>query len=157
MGPALVASACNPSYSGGRNQEDRVSKPAGANSSQDPILKKPIRQKGWWSGSRCRPSTAKNKQTNKRTVGHFHPKRQPVTVTDFLHLPRSDAWIWEGRCVCVLGVGRMTYPCAARCYPRREGEQVYRELCENPGYRGLNPPPGNPASWREGACSTYHD
>jgi hypothetical protein len=37
-------------------QEDHGSKPAQANSSQDPILKKKkITKKGWWSGSRCRP------------------------------------------------------------------------------------------------------
>jgi hypothetical protein len=36
----LVAYTCNPSYSGGRNQEDRGSKPAQANNSRDPILKK---------------------------------------------------------------------------------------------------------------------
>jgi hypothetical protein len=52
---ALVAHACNPSYSGGRNQEDLSLKPAWANSSQDPISKTPITKKGWWSGSRCRP------------------------------------------------------------------------------------------------------
>jgi hypothetical protein len=51
----LVAHACNPSYSGGRDQEDQGSKPAQANSLWDPILKKPITKKGWWSGSRCRP------------------------------------------------------------------------------------------------------
>jgi hypothetical protein len=36
-----VAYACNPSYSGGRDQEDLGSKPARANSLGDPILKKP--------------------------------------------------------------------------------------------------------------------
>jgi hypothetical protein len=34
-----VAHTCNPSYSGGRDQEARDSKPAQANSSQDPISK----------------------------------------------------------------------------------------------------------------------
>jgi hypothetical protein len=34
--------ACNPSYSGGRDQEDLDSKPAQANSSGDTILKIPI-------------------------------------------------------------------------------------------------------------------
>jgi hypothetical protein len=34
-----VAHACNPDYSGGRDQEDRGSKTAQANSSSDPILK----------------------------------------------------------------------------------------------------------------------
>jgi hypothetical protein len=38
----LVAHTCNPSYLGGRDYEDHSSKPAWANSSQDPILKKPI-------------------------------------------------------------------------------------------------------------------
>jgi hypothetical protein len=37
-----VAHVCNPSYSGGRGQEDGGSKPAQSNSLQDPILKKPI-------------------------------------------------------------------------------------------------------------------
>jgi hypothetical protein len=40
--------ACNPSYSGGRGQgqEDHSSKPAWANSSQDPILKNTHHEKG---------------------------------------------------------------------------------------------------------------
>jgi hypothetical protein len=37
-----VAHTYNPHCSGGRDQEDRSLKPAWANSSQDPILKKPI-------------------------------------------------------------------------------------------------------------------
>jgi hypothetical protein len=36
----LVAHACNPSYLGGRDQEEHSSKLAHANSLQDPILKK---------------------------------------------------------------------------------------------------------------------
>jgi hypothetical protein len=36
---------CNPSYSGGRDQEDQSSTSAGANSSRDPIRKYPS-QKG---------------------------------------------------------------------------------------------------------------
>jgi hypothetical protein len=40
---ALVAHACNPRYSGGRDQEDHDLKPG-------PILKK-----GWWSSSKCKP------------------------------------------------------------------------------------------------------
>jgi hypothetical protein len=43
---ALVAHAYNPSYSRGRDQEDRGSKPAWANSSQDPISKKNHHKKG---------------------------------------------------------------------------------------------------------------
>jgi hypothetical protein len=39
-----MAHACNPSYSGDRDQEYRGSKPVQANSSQDPILKKPFKK-----------------------------------------------------------------------------------------------------------------
>jgi hypothetical protein len=40
-----VAHAYNPSYSGGRDQEDRGLKPAWANSSRDPILKNPSQKR----------------------------------------------------------------------------------------------------------------
>jgi hypothetical protein len=61
---APVAYACNSSYSGGGDEEDHGWKPAQAISSQD--SKNPITKKmGWWSGSRCRPSTA-NPSTAKR-------------------------------------------------------------------------------------------
>jgi hypothetical protein len=51
-----MAHTCSPSYSGGRDQEDHSSKPARANSLQDPISKKHITEKGWWSGSSGRES-----------------------------------------------------------------------------------------------------
>jgi hypothetical protein len=42
----LVAHTCNPSYSGGRDQEDQGSKPARSNSLQeDPISKKKTKNK----------------------------------------------------------------------------------------------------------------
>jgi hypothetical protein len=41
-----IVEACNPSYSGGRDQEDLGSKPVWANSLPDPILKKSITKKG---------------------------------------------------------------------------------------------------------------
>jgi hypothetical protein len=44
-GWALLAHTCNPSYPGGRDQEDHGSKPAQANSSQEPISKKTLSQK----------------------------------------------------------------------------------------------------------------
>jgi hypothetical protein len=43
---ALVVHACNPSYSGGRNQEDGGSKPVRANSLRAPILEKTHHKKG---------------------------------------------------------------------------------------------------------------
>jgi hypothetical protein len=74
-GWALVAHICNPSYSGGRDQEDGGSKPAQATSSQDPISKKASTKKGWWSGLRCRtciqhsnPSTMNQKKEKKDSV-----------------------------------------------------------------------------------------
>jgi hypothetical protein len=42
---APAAHACNPSYSGGRDQEDCSWKPAQENSSQDVILKIPNRKR----------------------------------------------------------------------------------------------------------------
>jgi hypothetical protein len=41
----LVTHACNPSYSGGTDQKDSDLKPAWANSSRDPILKKSFTKK----------------------------------------------------------------------------------------------------------------
>jgi hypothetical protein len=41
-----VSSTCNPSYSGGRDQEDHGLKPAQENSSRDPISKKSHHKKG---------------------------------------------------------------------------------------------------------------
>jgi hypothetical protein len=49
----LVAHACNPSYSGSKDQWDCSSKPVWANSSCNPILKNLITKKlGWWIESR---------------------------------------------------------------------------------------------------------
>jgi hypothetical protein len=78
-----VAHVCNPSYSGGRDQEDHGSKPALTNSPRNLILKKKkITKKDWWSGFRYRPGvqvpvtphptpTKKNKPTNQRTEGFW--------------------------------------------------------------------------------------
>jgi hypothetical protein len=57
MKPGAVAHICNPSYSGGRDQEDHGSKPAPANSLYDPISKTPFtkKKKDWWSGLRWGP------------------------------------------------------------------------------------------------------
>jgi hypothetical protein len=63
-----VAQACNPSYLGGRDQEDHSSKPAWANSLRDPILKIPIIKKGQWSGSRYRPRVQASVLQKKKKV-----------------------------------------------------------------------------------------
>jgi hypothetical protein len=66
FGQAPLAHACNPSYSGGRDQEDCGSKPAWANSSARPYLKKSftkLRLVEWLKAKAMSssPSTAKNK------------------------------------------------------------------------------------------------
>jgi hypothetical protein len=50
VGHTLVAHACNPNYSGGKDQEDCNLKPAWVNSSQDPISKNPNTKQGLLSG-----------------------------------------------------------------------------------------------------------
>jgi hypothetical protein len=67
---ALVTHICNPTYSGGKSQEDRVSKPAQASSSRDPILKKTHHDKraggvAQGEGPEFKPQYY-NKQTNKQ-------------------------------------------------------------------------------------------
>jgi hypothetical protein len=50
MSQAGVAHACNPSYSGGRDQEDHGSKPAWGNKFLRPYLKNTHHQKGLVEG-----------------------------------------------------------------------------------------------------------
>jgi hypothetical protein len=65
--------ACNSSYSGGRDQENCCSKPAWADSSQDPISNKPITRKGLWSGSRFKPRyCTRQQQTTKKQKHKTH-------------------------------------------------------------------------------------
>jgi hypothetical protein len=59
----LQAHACSSSYSGGREQKDRGSKPAQASSSRDHILEKTHHKKGlveWLKSSN--PNTTKKKK-----------------------------------------------------------------------------------------------
>jgi hypothetical protein len=72
---ALVAHGCNPSYSGGRDQEDWGSKPAQANSLWDPVSKKSIINKEWKNGSRCRSwvqTPVQQKKKKKKKDGEIH-------------------------------------------------------------------------------------
>jgi hypothetical protein len=68
---ALVVHACNPSYSGGRDQVDRGSKPAWANSSARLYFKKTLHQKGAGRvtqgvGSEFKPPYCKKKNSSSR-------------------------------------------------------------------------------------------
>jgi hypothetical protein len=65
-----VTPACNPSYSGGRDQEDCGSKTAKANSPERPYLKKPFTKiglVGWLKvkALSLNPSTTKKKKKDK--------------------------------------------------------------------------------------------
>jgi hypothetical protein len=69
---AVVTHACNPSYSGGRDQENQGLKPARASSSGDPISKKYPSQKRaggmvQGEGPKFRPQYHKKKQKTKKT------------------------------------------------------------------------------------------
>jgi hypothetical protein len=88
----LVVHACNPSYSGGRDQEDCGSKPDQANSSSVPILKKPTTKKGWQSGSRCRPEL--NPSAAKKTQPTNQPKKQLKLYCPW-EADRKKCFRWE--------------------------------------------------------------
>jgi hypothetical protein len=62
---ASVVHACNPNYSGGRDQKDCVVKTAGADSSWN-MSKKSVIKEGRQSGSRCSPWTQTTVPQNKR-------------------------------------------------------------------------------------------
>jgi hypothetical protein len=66
-----VAHTCNPSYSGGRGQEDRGSK---ANSLRHPILKKPITKRVAAQGedTEFKPQYHKKKKKRKGNEGRGH-------------------------------------------------------------------------------------
>jgi hypothetical protein len=81
------AHACNPNYSGGRDQQERGSKLAWANSLWDPMSKKPITKKGWWSGSRYRSwvqiPVLQSNNSNKNTEwvrSCFTPTRKAMII-----------------------------------------------------------------------------
>jgi hypothetical protein len=66
-----MAHTCNPSYSGGRDQEDRSSKPTQASILQDPISKNPSENQGWWSGSGEGPEFKPQHQKKKLLIDFF--------------------------------------------------------------------------------------
>jgi hypothetical protein len=67
-----VAHTCNPRYSGGRDQDDRGSKPAQANSSRDSISKKTLTKRAYGvaqgEGPRVKPQYSKKKKRKKATA-----------------------------------------------------------------------------------------
>jgi hypothetical protein len=61
-----VAHIYNPNYSGGRDQEDLGSKPARANSVQDPISKKPFTKIGLLEWLRVKVLSSSPSSTKKK-------------------------------------------------------------------------------------------
>jgi hypothetical protein len=82
-----VAHACNPNYSGGRDQEDRSSKPAKTNTSGDPILKKIFHKKGlveWLKVKaefKLKYCKEKHRDTNRGSETHRDPAWLPHVAT----------------------------------------------------------------------------
>jgi hypothetical protein len=76
--PSYSTHACDPSYSGGRDQEDRSSKPSQANSLGEPISKNPSQKMGWWSDSRCGPLSSRP------STAHTHTQIVSITLSRLL-------------------------------------------------------------------------
>jgi hypothetical protein len=66
----VVGHTCNPSYSGGRDQEDHGSKTVWANSSRDPVSNNPSQERAGGVaqgvGPEIKPSTTKKKKERKK-------------------------------------------------------------------------------------------
>jgi hypothetical protein len=70
---ALVAHDCNPSYSGGRDQEDCSSKPAWTNNSTRPYLKKPFTKIGLVGRLKVRAMSSSPSTTQKKSFTAIFP------------------------------------------------------------------------------------
>jgi hypothetical protein len=66
-----VAHVCNPSYSGGRDQEDLSSKPAQANSLGDTILENPITKKGLAKWLKVKAPSSNHSTAKKKKKGEY--------------------------------------------------------------------------------------
>jgi hypothetical protein len=73
-----VTHACNPSNSGGRNQEDYGSKPARANSSPDPISKNPSQRRAD-VGPEFKPQYCNKKKKRKEKKKERKEKKRKKT------------------------------------------------------------------------------
>jgi hypothetical protein len=81
-----VAHTCNPSYSGGRDQEDCGSKPEQANSLRDPILKKKKSHTKRAGGVAQGVGPEFKLQYGKKKKGKYHLAIQPRSSTlSFFH------------------------------------------------------------------------
>jgi hypothetical protein len=114
-----VAHTCNPSYSGGRDQEVLCSKPARANSSGDPISKKTLPQQRTGRVARGvgpKPQYCKTKQNKKPHSFHhtglflIYPLKWKLLNQTWWHTPtipalqrqRQEDYKFEDSCGCVM-------------------------------------------------------
>jgi hypothetical protein len=65
-----MAHTCNPSYLGGRNQENHGLKPTGENSSQKSVWKKPITKRAGGVAQGIGPEFKAQYHKKKKTIGH---------------------------------------------------------------------------------------
>jgi hypothetical protein len=84
-GEEILDSACNPSYSGSRDQEDCSSKPTLSNSWQDPILKKTHHKKracrvAQGEGPEFKPQYCKKRKKILYSVSQFPHKSQEFEI-----------------------------------------------------------------------------
>jgi hypothetical protein len=80
-----VSYVCNPSYPGGRDEEDHGLKPAQANSSARPYLQKPVTKielVEWLKvkALRSNPSTAKKKKEKNNGILCSHEEERNVII-----------------------------------------------------------------------------
>jgi hypothetical protein len=90
------AHACNPSYSGGRDQEDCSLKSARTKGSRDPILKKPLTKKEAGGVAQCvgpefKPQYHKKKKINSKWIIGFNVRtkilrRKPTTISSYSYI-----------------------------------------------------------------------
>jgi hypothetical protein len=78
-----VAHSCNPSYSGGRDQEDHSSKPAQANSLRDLIFKNPSQKRAGGVAQGVDPEFEPQYHKKKKEKPHKNKRNKckiPLTV-----------------------------------------------------------------------------
>jgi hypothetical protein len=105
----MTALACNPSYSGNRDQEDHGSTPVQENSLQDCISKITNTKKGWQStssgtlpitheGLSSNPSTTKKKKKDRQTAPRWKMAKQEMMIRQECYLLsslRNSGGSWE--------------------------------------------------------------
>jgi hypothetical protein len=94
MRQVLVAHSCNPSYSGGRDQEDCSSKPAQGNSSWDPISKN-LLTKNWAGGVAQSESPEFNPQYWKKEIKNKTTTKLLMSQSSGC-LTNAVFWWWGG-------------------------------------------------------------